>query len=42
MTIDVQAPGPSASAVEAQVQAFVKLYNSTVESIQTQLSTSLR
>ncbi|MGA2453818.1 MAG: flagellar filament capping protein FliD [Solirubrobacteraceae bacterium] len=37
VTIDVGAPGPSASAVEAQVQAFVKLYNSTVEAIQTQL-----
>jgi flagellar hook-associated protein 2 len=39
VTIDVQAPGPSASKVEAQVQAFVKLYNSTVETIQTQLAT---
>jgi flagellar hook-associated protein 2 len=39
VTIDVQAPGPSASAVEAQVQSFVKLYNSTVEAIQTQLAT---
>ena len=39
VTIDVQAPGPSTSAVEAQVQAFVKLYNSTVEAIQTQLNT---
>jgi flagellar hook-associated protein 2 len=39
VTIDVGAPGPSASAVEAQVQAFVKLYNSTVESIQSQLQT---
>ncbi|MGO9762987.1 MAG: flagellar filament capping protein FliD [Solirubrobacteraceae bacterium] len=37
VTIDVGAPGPSASAVEAQVQAFVKLYNSTVEAIQAQL-----
>jgi flagellar hook-associated protein 2 len=39
VTIDVQPPGPSASAVEAQVQSFVKLYNSTVEAIQTQLAT---
>jgi flagellar hook-associated protein 2 len=39
VTIDVQAPGPSASVVESQVQAFIKLYNSTVEAIQTQLQT---
>ncbi len=39
VTIDVGAPGPSASAVEAQVQSFVKLYNSTVETIQTELKT---
>jgi flagellar hook-associated protein 2 len=39
VTIDVGAPGPSASAVEAQVQSFVKLYNSAVESIQAQLKT---
>lgn len=39
VTIDVQAPGPSASAVEAQVQSFIKLYNSTVEAIQQQLAT---
>ena len=39
VTIDVQAPGASVSAVEAQVQAFVKLYNSTVEAIQKQLTT---
>jgi flagellar hook-associated protein 2 len=38
VTIDVQAPGPSVSAVESQVQSFVKLYNSTVEAIQKQLS----
>lgn len=37
VTIDVQPPGASVSAVEAQVQAFVKLYNSTVEAIQKQL-----
>jgi flagellar hook-associated protein 2 len=39
VTINVEAPGPSASAVEAQVQAFIKLYNSAVEAIQTQLQT---
>jgi flagellar hook-associated protein 2 len=39
VTIDVQAPGPSASVVEGQVQSFIKLYNSTVEAIQTQLQT---
>jgi flagellar hook-associated protein 2 len=39
VTINVQAPGASVSAVEAQVQSFVKLYNSTVEAIQKQLST---
>lgn len=39
VTIDVQAPGASVSAVEAQVQSFVKLYNSTVETLQKQLST---
>lgn len=39
VTIDVQAPGASVSAVETQVQSFIKLYNSTVEAIQKQLST---
>jgi flagellar hook-associated protein 2 len=39
VTIDVQPPGVSATAVEAQLQSFVKLYNSTVGAIQTQLST---
>jgi len=39
VTIDVQAPGPSLAAVEAQVQSFIKLYNSAVEAIQTQLAT---
>lgn len=39
VTINVQPPGPNTSAVEAQVQSFVKLYNSTVEAIQTQLQT---
>ncbi len=39
VTVDVQPPGASVSAVEGQVQAFVKLYNSTVEAIQKQLIT---
>ena len=39
VTIDVQPPGPNASAVEAQVQSFVRLYNATVEAIQTQIQT---
>jgi flagellar hook-associated protein 2 len=39
VTIDVRPPGVSSSAVEAQMQSFVKLYNSTVGAIQTQLST---
>jgi len=39
VTIDVQAPGPSASAVEAQVKSFIALYNSTVGAIQSQLAT---
>jgi flagellar hook-associated protein 2 len=39
VTIDVQAPGLNVSAVETKVQAFVSLYNSTVEAIQKQLTT---
>jgi flagellar hook-associated protein 2 len=39
VTINVQAPEASVSAVETQVQSFIKLYNSTVEAIQKQLST---
>jgi flagellar hook-associated protein 2 len=39
VTIDVQAPGPNASAVEAQVKSFIALYNSTVGAIQSQLAT---
>ncbi len=39
VTIDVQPPGVSATAIEAQVQSFVKLYNSTVAAIETQLTT---
>jgi len=39
VTIDVQAPAPSTSAVEGQVKAFIAAYNSTVEAIQKQLTT---
>ncbi|HEY3760040.1 MAG TPA: flagellar filament capping protein FliD [Solirubrobacteraceae bacterium] len=39
VTIDVQAPAPSASAITAQVQSFVTLYNSTIGAIQKQLNT---
>jgi flagellar hook-associated protein 2 len=39
VTIDVQPPSVSAGAVEAQMQAFIKLYNSTVGAIETELST---
>jgi flagellar hook-associated protein 2 len=39
VTIDVQAPGPSAAKVEAQLQAFVKQYNTTVEEIEQQVNT---
>lgn len=39
VTIDVQAPGANASVVEAQVQSFIELYNTTVGAIQTQLAT---
>jgi flagellar hook-associated protein 2 len=39
VTIDVRPPGVSASAVEAQMQSFVKLYNSAVGAIETQLNT---
>jgi flagellar hook-associated protein 2 len=39
VTVDVQPPGPNSAAVEAQVQSFLKLYNSTVESIETELNT---
>lgn len=38
VTVDVQPPGPSSAALENQVNAFIKLYNSTVESIQKQLA----
>jgi flagellar hook-associated protein 2 len=39
VTITVQPPGPSVSAIEAQVQSFVTLYNTTIEAIQKQLTT---
>lgn len=39
VTIDVQPPGPSAGAIEAQVQSFIKIYNSTVEAIHQQIAT---
>ncbi len=39
VTIDVQAPAPSTSAIVAQVQSFVNLYNSTVTAIEKQLNT---
>jgi flagellar hook-associated protein 2 len=39
VTVDVQPPGPNASAIVAQVQAFVTLYNSTIGTVNTQLTT---
>ncbi|HSZ69917.1 MAG TPA: flagellar filament capping protein FliD [Solirubrobacteraceae bacterium] len=39
VTIDVQPPTPSASAITSQVQSFVSLYNSTIGAIEKQLST---
>lgn len=39
VTVNVAAPAPSASSIVSQVQSFVTLYNSTIGSIQTQLST---
>ena len=39
VTVEVQPPGPSVSAIATQVQAFVTLYNSTIGSINTQLTT---
>jgi flagellar hook-associated protein 2 len=39
VTINVGAPGASVSAITSQVQSFVALYNSTVASIHTQLTT---
>jgi len=39
VTIDVQPPGISPSAVEAQMQAFIKNYNAAIEAIHQQLIT---
>ncbi len=39
VTIAVQAPATNTQAIEKQVESFISLYNSTVEAIQTQLST---
>jgi flagellar hook-associated protein 2 len=39
VTIDVKPPGVAAGAIEAQMQSFIKLYNSTVGAIETQLTT---
>jgi flagellar hook-associated protein 2 len=39
VTINVAAPAPSTSAITAQVESFVKLYNSTIDSLHTQLTT---
>jgi flagellar hook-associated protein 2 len=39
VTLDVQPPSVSAKQVEAQLQSFIKLYNSTVSAIETQVST---
>ncbi len=39
VTVVVQPPGPSTSAIENQVKAFVSTYNQTIEAIQRQLTT---
>jgi flagellar hook-associated protein 2 len=39
VTVNVSAPAPNASTISSQVQSFVNLYNSTISSIQTQLTT---
>ncbi len=39
VTIDVQAPAVNTSAIVAQVQSFVKLYNSAISAIEKQLNT---
>jgi len=39
VTIDVQPPAVNTSAIVAQVQSFVKLYNSAISAIEKQLST---
>ena len=38
VTVEVQPPAPDTSAIVAQVQSFVKLYNSTISAVQHQLS----
>ncbi len=39
VTVDVQPPAVSTTLIEEKLQAFVKLYNSTVETVAKQLST---
>jgi flagellar hook-associated protein 2 len=39
VTVDVQPPGVSTTLIEEKLQAFVKLYNTTVETLSKQLST---
>ena len=39
VTVDVQPPGPSVSAIVTQVQAFVTLYNSTIGAVNKQATT---
>jgi flagellar hook-associated protein 2 len=39
VTINVGAPAPSTSAITAQVESFVKLYNSTIGAMHNQLTT---
>jgi flagellar hook-associated protein 2 len=39
VTIAVNAPAPNVTAIETQLNNFIKLYNSTVEEIQTQITT---
>jgi flagellar hook-associated protein 2 len=39
VTVNVGAPAPNASTISSQVQSFVNLYNSTIASIQSQLTT---
>jgi flagellar hook-associated protein 2 len=39
VTVDVEPPAPDVATITAQVQSFVKLYNSTIGAVQTQLTT---
>jgi flagellar hook-associated protein 2 len=39
VTVNVAPPAPSTSAIQAQVQSFVNLYNSTISQLQKQLAT---